>query len=107
MPKARPFSPSGLESKCSMWIKPLRNFFKKPDVEIPAGSSMAWKFWMASESFPTLVAGYDLGGFECLAKGPRSESVLRKELCLSPRAGKVLFWQLNALGLFELTKDGK
>lgn len=80
----------------------LQSIVYRPKAVIPPDSTEAWRFWMASETLPSIVAALELNVFEWLDRSPATESVIRQELGLTPRASKVLLWQLESLGLLCL-----
>lgn len=84
-----------------MFLKAIESLFRRSTKEIPVDSLDAWRLWMASESFPTLVAAVDLKVFDLLGKSPLTESEIRRRLSLSPRASKVLLWHLASLELLN------
>lgn len=83
----------------------LLNLFQKliprAKTELPPDSINAWRFWMASESLPTLVAAKELGVFELLKGSALTESDLRLMLGISKRATKTLLWHLESLQLLH------
>jgi len=84
-----------------MFLKKLQSLWRRPEVVVPPNSTNAWRFWMASESLPTLVAGLELDVFQLLKSSPLTESEIRPKLGLSPRACKVLLWHLESLELLK------
>jgi len=85
-----------------MFFDVLQGLWKKPKtVSIPPDSLEAWRLWMASESLPTLIAGFEIGVFDKLVRGPLTEAELREQLGISSRASKVLFWHLESLQLLN------